>query len=79
VSIAERVRMPWFTLVSRKITGLYSGWMPDFMVLAPLEKARSISGNNDLLQTKSGTDHVFSLRLISLATVGLKKRGLSLT
>jgi hypothetical protein len=31
VSIAERVRKEWFELVSRKITGLYSGWMPDFI------------------------------------------------
>jgi hypothetical protein len=42
VSIAERVRKEWFELVSRKITGRYSGWIPDFIVLAPLEKARII-------------------------------------
>jgi len=31
VSMAERVRKAWFALVSRKITGRYSGWMPCFM------------------------------------------------
>src|SRR3990170_3203283 len=31
LSIAERVRNEWLEAVSRKITGLYSGWMPGFM------------------------------------------------
>src|SRR5882672_7013833 len=43
VSIAERVRKEWFELVSRKITGWYTGWIPCFIVLPSAEKGRSIT------------------------------------